>query len=79
MHHAKHEDYLGQPIAIGDYVLGSTPGKMTPQLFQICKFTRLKVRLQRVGSEYKTIRNGADLVKLDAQLITMYKLKLGSK
>jgi len=77
---AKHEDFLGQPIEIGDYVLGSAQGgAMTPELFQIKRFTRLKVRLVRIGWGNETIRTAADLVKIDAQLITMFKLKQTGK
>jgi len=72
---AEHEDFLGQPIEEGDYVLGSSQQYMTPQLFQIINFTRLKVRVQRVGTDSVNLRTASDLVKLDPQLITMYKLK----
>jgi len=56
----KHEDFLGQPIAVGDYVLGSdSGGRMTPELFQITKFTPKKVRLTRIGWGDATIRTAA--------------------
>jgi len=76
----KHEDFLGQPIAIGDYVLGSSQGgAMTPELFQITKFTPQKVRLIRIGWGNATIRTAADLIKIEPQLITMFKLKQTGK
>jgi len=76
---AKHEDFLGQPVEAGDYVLGSSQGYMTPMLFQVLRFTAKKVRLKRIGSEEETIRTCSDLVKIDAQLVLMYKLKLGAR
>lgn len=70
------EDFLGQIIAVGDYVLASTDYR-TPQLFKITKFTPQRVRLIMVGTSHDTIRTAGDLVKIDPVLITMFKLKQG--
>jgi len=76
----QREDFLGQIIEPGDYVLGSDQGGcMTPQLFMVIRFTPLKVRLKHIGRDRDTIRTAADLIKIEPQLITMYKLKLGKR
>ena len=69
------KDFLGQELAVGDYVVGMYSENTTPAIFQVLSFTPMKCRLiplykidpARVSTETIVIMKfGRDLLKLDA-------------
>lgn len=77
-----HLDHIGQKLEVGDYVFGSDASYIDPVIFKIVEFHPRKARLEKVmGSRSympNRIRLTTDLIKVDAKLLTMYKLTKGN-
>lgn len=75
----QREDFLGQILEPGDYVLGSQLGCKTPELFEVVGFTAKRIKVKELGRTTPTVRTASDLLKVDAHLVTMFKLKQQGK
>jgi 3-hydroxyacyl-CoA dehydrogenase len=74
----KQEDYLGQPLKYGDYVIAAysaPPDQLAT--FQVVKVNEKTIRIRRLGAKKAKgfYRYGKDVVKVDPKLLTLQALK----
>lgn len=72
-------DFMGQPLAIGDFVITQAADHVELECLVIIKFTPKKVRIKRLNCKRWAspdfCRDAKALCKIDSELVTMYILK----
>ena len=73
----EHYDFMGQPLAVGDYIVTQDSHYIQLRCWKITSFTPKNVRLALVmpGSTKTSLRTAEAMCKIDPELVTMYIMK----